>query len=498
MGKSKNIPFLLLVFGVLLAFAHSYLIGWHNVSVDVGALRYFALRLDWADPTSFHNGFYPSFSIFLVKVVGPKHWSLVGTILSNILLGYSLLISYKLIQHYLRNAHAAIIATLILAISPGFFSVFTSAMPDSIMVALFISGLYAVLCKQHWFLGGLLLGLAASTRYHGLLLACLSFVLFLHPSNKYLRAGWFFILGFLIIYSQQMIFSWMATGNVFSNDQLYNIFKTFYRNDIGDASQLQLPNSLLGVITHNSGVFWPKYWTILQSKAIYILLPAVAALLLKEHRAFLLRISLLIGLYIGIASLGGSPRMYAPIAVLIAIVLGFIYKCISLEWLRIGLALVLFHFLCLENVLALSVQRQNQRANETIKLSMLKLNPSVRREAIFSSYYDYTWEDIPGLIGYGTERAWLRHGDKWFAKNFEAPKLNSSAHNFYQYCRRNKIEFTILNKAKIGPVLYQEIQNSSEFRLLAKIPVTRPRMTHRYQILSKQFDEIYVFLVLDN
>lgn len=467
------------------------------MSVDVGALRYFALRLDWAEPASFHNGFYPSLPILLVKLLGPDQWSFIGTLVSNVLLGYSLLISYKLIQHYLKDIQASVIATLLLALSPGFFSIFTSAMPDSIMVSLYLSGLYMLVCKRRWFLGGVLLGLAASTRYHGLLLACLSLLLFMHPSKKHLRAGLFCVLGFLVIYSQQIAFSWIATGNFFSNDQLYNVFKTFYRNDIGDAAQLRLPGNIFGIIAHNPEVFWAKFGAMLKGKILYILLPILAALALKNHRASLLRISLFISLYVGIASLGGSPRMYAPIAALIAIVVGFIYKSTSIEWLRIAAVLTLFHFLSIENILALSVQRQNRRANTEIKASMLQKNPSVHREAIFSSYYDYTWEGIPGLIGYGTERAWLRHGDSWFAENFEAPKLNASAEVFYQYCRRNKIQFVILNKAKLGPGLDQEIQSSKKFKLLTKIPVTRPRMTHRYQLNSKQFDEVYAFQVLD-
>lgn len=496
MFKRQHTSYWLLVLGALVALMYSYLIDWHNVSVDVGALRYFAMRLDWTDLTTYHNGFYPSLPIMAVKMVGVDAWSLFGTIVSNLLYGYCLALGYRIILHFVPHQEAALVGTAFLAISPGFFSIFTSAMPDSLMVAFFLSGVYLLTHSSKWLLGGVFLGLAAATRYHGLLLAALTFLLLVRPSKQSIRSMLWCLTGFALAYSPQTIFTLIATGSLFENDQLYNVFKTFYRADIGDAAQLQLPKHLLGVVTHKPEVFWPTYLRLLGSNALYILFPVVVAVAVWKQQRVVRYLAIFIGIYVLIASLGGSPRMYAPIATLMAIVLATAYKALHYTKLRIGLLLCLLHFLAQDNMLNLSVQRQNQRTNRVIREAIHSSHPNVHREAIFSSYYDYTWEGVPGLIGYGTKRAWLRHGDAWFAQQFEAPDLQGSTDDFLKYCLRNKIEFLVLNKSKLGNKLHIGLTQSPKVSLLVHIPNTRPRITHQYQILSKQFDEIYLYRVL--
>lgn len=496
MKKESYIPFLIFGAGVLLSFTYSFLIDWHNVSVDVGALRYFALRLNWTDLSSYHNGFYPTLPILLVKLIGADAWSFWGTVFSNLLYGYALVLAYHIIRHFVQQLEASLVAAAFIAISPGFFSIFTSAMPDSLMVSLFLSGLYLVLLRQKLFWGGVLLGLAAATRYHGLLLAVLTLVILLKPSKTSLKPFFWHLLGFLLAYSPQMLFTLVATDHLFDNDQLYNVFKTFYRQDIQDAAQLQLPENLLGVIAHKPLVFWTTYARILLSHAMYWAFPLAIALWLYRREKMALRLAVFIGIYVLITSLGGSPRMYAPIAALMGLSFAMAYKNFRFPKLRVMMVLGLFHLLVQDNILDLSVQRQNQRANGLIQEKILEQKPDVVRQDIFSSYYDYTWENIPGLIGYGTQRAWLRHGDAWFAQHYEAPDLQGGFDDFLHYCERNHIRFLILNKSKLGQEIQKGLMQSKRVPILAQIANTRPRMTHRYQIISKQFDEIYLFEVL--
>jgi len=479
---------------------YGFMIDWHLVSVDVGALRYFAMRLEWNNLSTYHNGFYPALPVMLVKLAGPDNWHITGLILSNLLYGLSLGLSYQVLHKLLSHRAIALLATSVLAILPGFIAVFVSPMQDSLLVALFIMAIWALLVEEKFWLSGLLLGLMAATRYHGLLLAILFLVLFIFTSGASWKLKGKAALMMLLGMSPQVFISLTATGSPFDNDQLYNVFKTFYRSEIDDAALIELPKSIFGIMAHNPGQFWLTYLNILLSNTLYIIVPALALVKYYRSESWIWKTALLLIVYISLSALGGSVRMYAPIGLFIVLVFAHLFKKFDFErfkHLRLVILIGLLHFLIIENILTISVHRQNSRINDRIKTVLKEQNPAVTRSQIFSSFYDYTWQDIPGLIGYGTKRAWLRHADPWFAENFPGPDLNKGSKELWAYCEANKIRYLILNKAKMGASLHAEIRNSTDFIPLVKMDITKPRMTFSYQIHSKKFDEVYLYELSD-
>jgi 4-amino-4-deoxy-L-arabinose transferase-like glycosyltransferase len=288
-------------------------------------------RIDWSQPETLHNGFFP-FALPAILAVLPADVALPVTGLLSALFGALALTAAYAIASSLGCRGWAVVAPVVLSLSPLFFAYFASPGPDLIATGLATAGV-AVYVREaarsapprvgFIVAAGLLFGVAGLFRYHAALLGIgLLCWTVLQPSRRWgltIAAALGLALGFL----PQVVVNLLGGFGPFESDSAFTMYQSVVDINWHATSAIdpRAYGSALDVITNQPFEFTARYLESLQRFAVPILVVAAAALVLRPNRMRPAAFSLLIGTvgYAVVVSTGNSPRGLLPVLPLAAV-----------------------------------------------------------------------------------------------------------------------------------------------------------------------------------
>jgi len=327
--ENKAIIIYLVIYGLICLFV-GFLTNFHVYSNDFWGNLFMAEHLDISQPESFYNGFFPlGYAVYLRLFSFGD--SIISGYLTNILLGLVMLGSIAYLGSVTVGPKWALFSTIILSILPKIFPYITIPGPDIGTAAFITLGGVLLICstfesdsKRSMKLvvcGGILCGLAAMWRYHGLVLGLsliLSTSIFSRRPLYSLVLG---LVGFFFIYSIQIFFNVLSGHGLFETSTAFNVYKLIYDINWHKVSSLKdvVPTSILGVILFSTRKFLLKYQFSIQ-KYLPLFIPSLSGIFLLKERK-LIEISMVISqvsfLYIIVVVMGDSSRVIIPLLPLI-------------------------------------------------------------------------------------------------------------------------------------------------------------------------------------
>jgi hypothetical protein len=303
--------------------------GFHPAVNDVIGMFAIARGVEWSDPATLHNGFFPIGLPALLASMPPPSWLSVGTT-ASIMFGAVALGATWVIAERLTTAWWAVLAVVALSADPTFATYVASAGPDVIALGIAMAGiacyvreattgrdprLWVVACS------GLLVGAAGLFRYHVAVFSVALIVWSLAQGRRRSATTAAAVAGIAVGYSPQVIVNLLGGFGPLANSGAFTMYQSVV--DINwlttgsiDPAAYATP---LTVITQHPFEFAAAYFQSVTSYAVPIALVATALLVRRRAGTGLVWVSLLAGVvgYAAVVSTGNSPRgalAVAPVA----------------------------------------------------------------------------------------------------------------------------------------------------------------------------------------
>ena len=299
-------------------------------------------NIDWSEPETLHNGFFP-FGLPAIISLMPTGAVLPAMALLSVTFGTVALLATFEIANRLTGPWWGLVAVVLLSVSPQFFSYFASPGPDMIAVglAMLAFALYVRESDRNGtdarmrivFMSGLVFGVAGLFRYHAALL-CIGLVAWaLLRQTERARYALIAISGVLVGFAPQILINVAGGLGPFASDSAFTIYQSVVPIDWHATSEIDAHAyaSVLGVAAANPFEFAVSYFTSLGKFGVPIAIIAIAVLLQRSRRNSTVMVSLLLAAvgYAAVVSTGNSPRGLIPLLPLAAVAVAVIAQWAS-------------------------------------------------------------------------------------------------------------------------------------------------------------------------
>lgn len=253
---------------------------------------YMSRRLDFKNPATFHNGFYPlGYPLFLRIFSFGRPLTL--PFIYNILFGVVVLYAVAFISFASMERLWVLMCVVTLSLMPKFFEYATRPGPDKGMVAFSAAGASLLLTvtvigdgasnSAFWiFISGILFGFGALWRYHGMVFA-FGFIFAAAIFSD--SPAWTFLLpiaGFFLVYSVQMIVNVLSGHGLFETCQSFHVHNMTHGVDWDHIFSLDIPKTIRAVISASPEKFFSAYLFSLAEMAPYLLPSLLCTVFLKD------------------------------------------------------------------------------------------------------------------------------------------------------------------------------------------------------------------------
>lgn len=293
---------------------------FHAFLNDFWLLRDIARAASPGNLQAYFDGFFPYLYPALLQLI-PDSLLLPVAGLLSLLTGLAAIALVYLTASRLTNFWCGLIAAWIVAIFPLVFTYMTNLGPDvvallPVALALYLLGsLVARPTNQQrntFIVIGILIGIAASLRYHAGLIAIVPFAYIFLTAGERFKRTLLLSTGLLLGYLPQIIISFVATGNPISTFQGFNAYRQVNTIDWNTTSNIdiELYSSVQAVILNQPCDFTIAYLSSITNFAFPLLVLAFAYLFNSRGRLGIFYLSVLIGgvAYAAIVSLAFSER----------------------------------------------------------------------------------------------------------------------------------------------------------------------------------------------
>lgn len=437
---------------------------------DFWGLMFMAEHLEFGRADSFYNGFFPiGYALYLRSFLSLN--PILAAFVLNLFCTVVLLGGIAFLAARTMVPAGALFSVIAVSFVPKVFHYVLTPGPDIVMTAfatlggalILSSTLEACPSKRSAipiFAGGLLCGLAALFRYHGLVLAFGIILGGALLSPRRLRDFVIALAGFCTLYGVQVLVNLLSGHAPLETAQSFNVYKLMHGIDWHHFRPEAIPRSILGVIAGAPGLFLHTW-----SRAVLELMPLVLPALLcmaaaKEKRVILLNTVLagVAGLYILVSALGMSHRAALPLLPLAAYqtvyLAGFLYRNVRdtdgtaplRRWtftalLAVGIPLCLgaFAFSNRDFVNHRSTLHERYQRLERIAVEEEGIAASRRVFTTDANVYFATLEPYRLY----TTGGWARYALHAYAEAYPALRLGNLA-DFLADCRQNGVTHLLL------------------------------------------------------
>lgn len=400
--------------------AAGFELGFYTILNDFWGLFFAADQLSLADPRTLHNGFFPIGYPLILRML--RSTAVLPTMfgVSVTAAAGTLAVTFLWLARH-ASPWLAVAAIAILGIEPTFFLHAITTGPDMLSTLLAATGALALLSGLARgsvvvsALGGLALGLAGLTRYHGFLMAFGAVVAgaIVWPTRWRQTLAAAAMIG--MAGGVQVLANVAAGVGPFQTAQPFNVYKLFNPVDWYHL-QRNYPPSVIGVIRLSPERYLEAYRAQLLP-SLFLLVPSAAGAVVATGRNRRIALYALVaaGLYLPLQAVGGSPRgplLAAPLAAVgVAVALDAI---LTRQWIASGAGRTLAVIGVLAAIAWASVwpaAGQNRQA--------VAANASVQR----------LWADVEGTL----RADGVQHPARVFTDNFDVYFVSVRSRRSWDY-----------------------------------------------------------------
>lgn len=309
---------------VLLCFSISRYTNFYVPLNDFWGNVFMAQHIEFYNPASYYNGFYPIGYALLLRLFSPFNPVIIGFGI-NILFGTILIAGIAFLCSHTLGKIWGIICMILVSFQPLVFSHILTPGADIGCTTFTTIGGVLLLTQDRvskkiskdfvYIISGLLFGFSALIRQHGLVLAFSFLASTILINRQSLRLSVFFFLGLITVYSPQIFVNVLSGHGPFETSQSFNVFKLIHGINWYNTSKIHIPQSIITVIANSPKGFITAY-TEFMGKQLYLIIPLLICIfVLKDPLLNKLSLVLIIAfiLYIPITSMGGSVRGMLPL-----------------------------------------------------------------------------------------------------------------------------------------------------------------------------------------
>lgn len=422
---------LTLIFLFIYVFVQVFILLLGNFHVylnDFWIFRLTARTSDWSDPGSFFDGFFPYLYPAIVKIIPDSSLLVVAGLLSVVAGAIALWLVF-MTGSRITNAWWGLVPLWMVAFHPEFFTYVTNPGTDILALlplALMILILTSISTdnlsgpKLSWYLfsAGLLVGVAATIRYHAAIFIVIPLVfVLLRPSGK-IRGILFVLVGAGIAYLPQFVVNISAGKGLFETFQGFNVYRQAVGVDWYTTSSLAADqySSILTVIVNHPSEFFIGFASNLASFVFPLFVIAMGTWLSFGTRHFALLVSFLVGtfvysLFVSMAFSGRAFILILPVwgiasAVVFSRVHGWLKRIGDQPWLApkpvgfvvaVGLLFGTFGWIASDIQVGFGrVDLERSRVNYSAVLENTVNSGDM--DAVFSNDFNFYSTEIDGFV----------------------------------------------------------------------------------------------------
>lgn len=313
---------------------------------DFWPLFFQANRLDPHDLETFKNGFFPpGYAVFLRLLSGEA--VLARAFWANLLFTAATMVGSYGVVRLFATRPAALLAAALTAAHPVVFLLALTTGPDAGCIFFSASGFFLIVAgaqstrpaTKHalWLGAGVLLGLSALFRYHGLVfgVAAVASAVLIYRDRGLLIAACG-PAGALLIFAALSMFPGISPQ--LARAQAFGVWEALHPIN-WNHMPTDFPPSIVGVIRAEPEAFWKVYWAFNRSMLWVLAAPALGAVLLPSApRRAARAVLLLVVLYLPVVNMGTSVRGLGPILPIVIACTALLLDVLATQWLsgRVG------------------------------------------------------------------------------------------------------------------------------------------------------------------
>lgn len=310
---------------------HAVLSAWMHYHVrlnDFWAVYFIATRMDFADPNTVQNGFFPIGYPFLL-LISPLSEIHTAFILNTLATGCIAAATAYIAWNAVGPRWAAATSLLALLVPATASYAFVTS-PDAPMTALLtLAGAVVVYAlREHpspkvyaFFLAGVLAGFAALFRSHALLIGFMLIAIGGMVSGRRVPSLASGLVGIALACSPQVIVNLWAGKGPFSTGQAFNIYRMAYGTNWNRIDVTPIPSSVVEVIAIDPPRFLASWVEQIYILAPFLMPGLICAAIMPWERFGRMNMVFLLSsaVYVPLVALGGSPRAFLPLLPVVVI-----------------------------------------------------------------------------------------------------------------------------------------------------------------------------------
>ncbi len=427
---------------------------FHPPLNDFWGNLFLAQHLEFGDIATWHDGFFPFGYTLLLKLSPTDLFPPVfGYVLNALLMVPFMLALLNAASRYGMNKWWKVTFAVAAYLFPRLFHYYAAPGADFGSAVFFSVGALLVLRaaaikgrnRLGWLLiSGVLLGLSALWRYHGLAAGVLFLISAFVFSPQARRQVLVVSAVMILVFSPQVIASIVAGEGLLGTYQYFNIYKSFHDINWYRAGELSIPRSFVAVIAENPAEFLSSWGVSFVKIGLVAWIPACALFVLrKDMRNEVLIWGLFGVLYSAVVAVADSGRavlLLLPVSILFALMSFQAFTKTALirntDWLQkatytlLAVGLGVFLVRDVQKVVSWRSQMKTYLAIE----KKIVAHGITSGDAIYSTDYDQYFRTIrryrPIMSG-----GWLALDEYSEMVEHQAPSL-SSEKEFFSDCRR--------------------------------------------------------------
>ncbi len=405
-------------------------VGFHPAVNDTLGVFAIARGIDWADPQTLHNGFFPIGLPAVLALLPTSSWLVVGAFIS---LGFAVvaLAATWIGAARLATPWWAVLAVVVLCADPTFASYAASAGPDMIALGLAAAGVACYVAEatrgaavRTWVVvtAGLLTGLAGVFRYHAIVLG-LGLLAWTLVQRRRPRAALFgaAVGGLALGYAPQVVANALGGYGPFASTSAFTMYQSVV--DINwlatGAIDPAAYASAWTVVSQHPLAFATAYAGSASAYVVPVVLVAIALLVRRRTGVGAVLVSLLVAAvgYAAVVSTGNSPRGVLLVLPLAAIAVAVIAdrafdltRAVGPAWQRtIAIIVLAVAILVVPQVHSGLADLQSRTAQErertTVDGAVARYGLAERADQVLTNDFGMYLTSIPG-IGPDTIGGW--------------------------------------------------------------------------------------------
>lgn len=397
-------------------------IGFHPAVNDVLGIVSIAQGIDWSDPATLHNGFFPIGLPVLFAVLPQGSWLAVGTC-ASLTLGIVALVATWVIATRLVSAWWALLAVVVLSVDPTFAAYVASPGPDVIALGLATAGVAVYVAEatgrgvavRLWVIAcsGALFGIAGLFRYHAALVGIGLLAWCLLRRERRLPLLGAALAGIVVGYAPQVVANALGGFGPLANDGGFTMYQSVV--DInwlttGSIDRAAYASPVTVVVEHPAA-FAAAYADSAAAYAVPVALVAVAMLVRRRVGVGRVLVSLLVAVagYALIVSTGNSPRgalAVAPIAaVAVAVIADRAFdltRSVGPSWQRVIALVALAGALMVvpqvrTSLAELAARQAQERERSTVDQAVTRYGIAETAGQVLTNDFNLYFTDLPGI-----------------------------------------------------------------------------------------------------